>query len=161
MTPADAIAYLRSLNNPESLVAAETIEYALSEKTRLAVESDNTQLLNRILRTLRCCGEYELGDELRKLNPSLLPQEGLAVLKQQIADLSKQVADGRLVTDASLGCIVKTIDIALCNGRVEGSHHKQWVIDQMLRSLCGAGYDDVIRDDCDLEGETWDVGIAP
>ena len=41
-------------------------------------------------------------------------------------------------------------------GRIDGSHHKQWVIDQTLRMLLGeAGYDEWIKE-C---GDEWDIGI--
>ncbi len=56
--------------------------------------------------------------------------------------------------------------LAKCYGMIEGVHHKQWVIDQMVRSIVGddenylawvkslqtSNYDD---------DEAWDMGIAP
>lgn len=50
---------------------------------------------------------------------------------------------------------------------VEGSHHRMWVIDQMVRCLTGDGYAGwVIRYNAyrDEDGEVygpWDEGIAP
>ena len=165
MTAADAIYYLRSLapQHGQALEAAESIEYALSEKTRLSVESDNTQMLNRILRTLRCCGEFELADELRKLNPSLLPQEGLAVLKHQIESLQRDNASERLCVSTCLRRIREAAELAVRYGMIDGSHHKMWVIDQMLRLMYGPTYDNFIatRANNDPDREPWDVGIAP
>lgn len=64
---------------------------------------------------------------------------------------------------------------------VDGAHHKQWIIDQMVRILAGEDYekwvkdyrscgyqhcmrhedgDDEWTDDCDA-GYSWDEGIAP
>jgi len=64
---------------------------------------------------------------------------------------------------------------------VDGAHHKQWIIDQMVRALTGDDYEEWVRqyescgspdcslhhggdaedtDDCD-EGYFWDEGIAP
>lgn len=61
--------------------------------------------------------------------------------------------------------IAEAIDMVLENGGYDGCHHKQWVLDQTLRILCGEGYDEVIQKYC--EGEdgfdtyVWDEGIAP
>lgn len=48
---------------------------------------------------------------------------------------------------------------------VDGSHHKQWVIDQIVRVLTGEGYQKWVEDweDGEEGPETykWDEGIAP
>lgn len=49
---------------------------------------------------------------------------------------------------------------------VDGAHHKQWVIDQMVRSLIGEDYYSEWVKLYELPGEdggicTWDIGIAP
>lgn len=50
-------------------------------------------------------------------------------------------------------------------GGIDGAHHKQWVIDQMVRALTGDGYEAwVVRQrDGDDGPDTyeWDEGIAP
>ena len=50
-------------------------------------------------------------------------------------------------------------------GGIDGGHHKQWVIDQVMRELLADDYDDWVKDMCDGdEGENtydWDEGIAP
>ena len=63
--------------------------------------------------------------------------------------------------------IEKALRIAWSYGQIDGSHHKAWVIDQMVRELCGTneeyekwidayeapvGYEDYYK---------WDIGIAP
>ena len=52
--------------------------------------------------------------------------------------------------------IVETIDFIAAYGNISGCNHKQWVIDQILRTLIGneKEYEDFI-------GESWDAGIAP
>jgi hypothetical protein len=60
--------------------------------------------------------------------------------------------------------VAKAVDIAAQFGGIDGAHHKQWVIDQMVRALLGpeeyahwvAGMNDSPE-----EYGTWDEGIAP
>lgn len=62
--------------------------------------------------------------------------------------------------------IEKALDIAWSYGQIDGSHHKMWVIDQMVRTLCGSEdeYKEWIADyetsDDDSYYE-WDKGIEP
>ena len=61
---------------------------------------------------------------------------------------------------------IKTaLDLAIRFGGIDGAHHKDWVIDQMVRILAGDGYGQLVKDACDGEDgpETysWEVGIAP
>lgn len=52
--------------------------------------------------------------------------------------------------------------IALRYGTAEGEHHKQWVIDQMLRIIAGMAYPEIINVFNDnADSEKWDTGIAP
>ena len=59
------------------------------------------------------------------------------------------------------------VELGLRYGGIDGSHHKMWVIDQMLRLLLADIYDEKIKENNgppDADGETeydWDVGIAP
>lgn len=57
------------------------------------------------------------------------------------------------------------IELAVNYGGIDGAHHKMWVIDQMLRVLCGDTYTDTIREACNGEDGPntydWDTGIAP
>ena len=61
--------------------------------------------------------------------------------------------------------IKKAIDIAVRYGGIDGVHHKDWVIDQMVRILAGKNYNNIINDACDGEDGPdtyeWDCGIAP
>lgn len=57
--------------------------------------------------------------------------------------------------------IEEVISIADKYGQIDGSHHKLWVIDQMLRLLLGEKYQDFIKDYEENGEYTWDTGIAP
>lgn len=62
--------------------------------------------------------------------------------------------------------VIKTaIEIAVKYGSIDGEHHKDWVIDQMVRTLAGEKYNDIVKEACDGEygSETyeWNVGVAP
>jgi hypothetical protein len=63
-----------------------------------------------------------------------------------------QVGDCRAAID-------EAIAIAETRAMYDGQHHKQWVIDQMVRALLGEDYDAWVQG-YRLESE-WDVGVAP
>jgi len=46
-------------------------------------------------------------------------------------------------------------------GGIDGSHHKQWLLDQVVRILCGDDYQDWVDSWNDEGGGEWDTGIAP
>lgn len=63
--------------------------------------------------------------------------------------------------------IAKALDLAWQYAQIDGSHHKMWVIDQMVRVLCGSEeeydkwvgkYTEPLEDGDYYE---WDCGIAP
>ena len=58
--------------------------------------------------------------------------------------------------------IDKAVEVALQYGRIDGDHHKTWVIDQMLRRLLGKDYNKIVNSPEDVkEYGKWDKGIAP
>jgi hypothetical protein len=61
--------------------------------------------------------------------------------------------------------IEKAIELAVIYGGIDGAHHKDWLIDQMVRALAGDKYDQIVADACAGEDGpntfTWDCGIAP
>lgn len=62
--------------------------------------------------------------------------------------------------------IKKTLNIAWSYGQIDGSHHKMWVIDQMIRALCEneEEYANWVMTYETPDGEDyweWDMGIAP
>jgi hypothetical protein len=58
------------------------------------------------------------------------------------------------MNDSKVACDI--IDIIVENGLIPGAHHKQWVIDQVLRCALGELYDKWLA-----ENEHWDQGVAP
>ena len=54
--------------------------------------------------------------------------------------------------------VLRALEIAKKYGTIDGSHHKQWVIDQMVRVLQGTdrGYKEFLTENPD-----WDAGVAP
>ena len=63
--------------------------------------------------------------------------------------------------------IEKALDIAWTYGQTDGDHHKMWVIDQMVRVLCGSEekykkwvseYTEPLEDG---DYYKWDCGINP
>lgn len=63
--------------------------------------------------------------------------------------------------------IEKALSLAWQYAQIDGGHHKMWVIDQMVRVLCGSEeeykkwverYEAPVSED---EYYLWDVGIAP
>jgi hypothetical protein len=61
--------------------------------------------------------------------------------------------------------ILRAVAIAFEDGQVDGSHHKMWVIDQMVRVLTGDNYEALVKLHClGEDGDNtydWDCGIAP
>jgi hypothetical protein len=56
--------------------------------------------------------------------------------------------------------IAEAMAIAETCAMYQGEHHKQWVIDQMIRALLGADYEDWRVELATVEAE-WDEGVAP
>jgi hypothetical protein len=46
-------------------------------------------------------------------------------------------------------------------GMIDGAHHKQWILDQILRTLLGDGYEKWIEKYNVPEYQPWDTGITP
>lgn len=61
--------------------------------------------------------------------------------------------------------IERALEIAFRYGSIDGEHHKEWVIDQMVRELTGHNYEEWVRrfrsGDDGPESYDWPVGIAP
>lgn len=63
--------------------------------------------------------------------------------------------------------VTKALDIAWQYGQIDGVHHKMWVIDQMVRALCGSEeeykkwvdkYEEPLEDG---DYYSWDEGVNP
>lgn len=63
--------------------------------------------------------------------------------------------------------IEKAINLAVQYGGIDGAHHKDWVIDQMVRVLASDDddYEKIIKGACNGEDGPntyeWNCGIAP
>lgn len=64
--------------------------------------------------------------------------------------------------------IEAALETILTYGGIDGGHHKQWVLDQVVRTLSGEAYGEwvkVYRGEYDEDNEEfeyeWDEGIAP
>jgi hypothetical protein len=57
--------------------------------------------------------------------------------------------------------IDKALELAFQYGQIDGSHHKEWVIDQMVRILTDDHYDAWIGHYKDGDQYEWETGIAP
>ena len=61
--------------------------------------------------------------------------------------------------------IMKALELIGQYGGIDGGHHKQWVLDQVVRTLTGSDYDAwvaVMKDGEDGPNTyDWDTGIAP
>lgn len=57
--------------------------------------------------------------------------------------------------------IDQATDLILEYGGIDGSHHKMWVLDQVLRLLLGDRYEQAIAEYRNGSEYEWDEGIAP
>jgi hypothetical protein len=61
--------------------------------------------------------------------------------------------------------VAKAIELAVQFKGIDGAHHKDWVIDQMVRTLAGDDYQKVVTaakaGEDGPETYEWDEGIAP
>lgn len=69
--------------------------------------------------------------------------------------------------------IIKALEIAWQYSQIDGAHHKAWVIDQMVRALCGDeetyklfidAYTEPFPSEVypgEMDHYSWDEGIAP
>jgi hypothetical protein len=61
--------------------------------------------------------------------------------------------------------VAKAMEVIERYGGIDGAHHKQWVLDQVVRYLMGDFYEQWVIDHCDGEDGpdtySWDEGIAP
>lgn len=57
--------------------------------------------------------------------------------------------------------ILNAIEFIAEWGTVDGAHHKQWVVDQVMRILAGESYENFVADFREVHLDDWPVGIAP
>ena len=75
--------------------------------------------------------------------------------------LETKVSDGRRAIEA----MEKALELIFEYGQIDGAHHKAWVIDQVVRILCGKEYEKEIADykngEDGADTYEWNIGIAP
>jgi hypothetical protein len=84
-----------------------------------------------------------------------------------VVDLAEVMTEQELEAMALLmqGDIRRSLDLIRQYGGIDGAHHKQWVLDQVVRALTGPGYQDWVA--AQRAGEDgpetydWDEGVAP
>ena len=76
-----------------------------------------------------------------------------------IYDLQQEVMEqAKRLTELEHGTIYERAAALIVRyGSVDGAHHKQWVLDQLLRILSGIAYNEMRT----LLGDGWSEGIAP
>jgi hypothetical protein len=61
--------------------------------------------------------------------------------------------------------VEKALEIAFRFGSIDGSHHKAWAIDQMVRALTGDRYEAWVKEykagEDGPDTYEWDEGISP
>lgn len=79
--------------------------------------------------------------------------------------MAEEINDLRAKLDAVKAQKDEAATIILEWGDIDGSHHKQWTLDQALRTLLGDDYDETVTEWCMGEDGPhtyeWDEGIAP
>ncbi len=69
------------------------------------------------------------------------------------------------VPETDVDRVELAVELGFRYGSEDGAHHKQWVIDQMLRTLLGDSYESKVAEYKDGEDGPntygWDEGIAP
>lgn len=73
--------------------------------------------------------------------------------------------DGSEFAEFLVDRITQAVDLAVKYGGIDGAHHKDWVIDQIVRKLSGKQYTQVVRKACDgpdgPDTYSWETGVAP
>jgi hypothetical protein len=66
------------------------------------------------------------------------------------------------MTDTTQARIGRAVAVITRYGMIDGEHHKQWVLDQVLRALLGVRYAAWVEAHAsDPEYDPWDPGVAP
>ena len=90
----------------------------------------------------------------------ILQKEQWNKLLDYITNLQKEKIELVKQKDNYKSKVENTLGIAFEYGQIDGSHHRVWCIDQMVRELAD-DYGNFIKE-YEEDGEyTWDIGIAP
>lgn len=90
--------------------------------------------------------------------------EGADEMQRRIAGWFRDALRSLPAVPPSPG-VAEAVRLAVEYGDIDGDHHKAWVIDQMVRALTGAKYEEVVREaKAGKDGPDtyeWDEGVAP
>lgn len=90
---------------------------------------------------------------------------GLGRPRRYGATAAGVIAVVELMQDEGKARVAAALELAVKHGGHSGSHHKDWVIDQMVRVLAGDRYAALVAEACSGEDGpatfTWSEGIAP
>lgn len=90
--------------------------------------------------------------------------EQLKTHQTQLDQDGVMVGVSRQALDEALAAVEQALTMAHY-GSTDGAHHKDWVIDQMVRALTGDGYEAWVTEhkagDEGPESYEWNCGIAP
>jgi hypothetical protein len=69
------------------------------------------------------------------------------------------------VVNSPIDRLTEALELVQEYGGIDGAHHKQWLLDQIVRILADSGYDAWVADYQDGEDGPdtyeWDTGIPP
>jgi hypothetical protein len=99
----------------------------------------------------------------------ILTEREAELLQEVIVDLNfllpYMLEYVQMVREDNQGRVAEALDIARAYGSEDGSHHKMWCIDQIVRALTRNKYAEWIKghNDGELGPDTysWDEGLAP
>jgi len=94
-----------------------------------------------------------------------LPKDKYEIIKRGVLQLNEDKKQLYALMRMYEERISSAIETAYEYGQEDGSHHKAWVIDQMIRELLANDYKAFVKEYemPDEEGDycEWDIGIAP
>ncbi len=129
--------------SPEVLAMLEAMVEAVNEEFEKQAELD----------TMGRETVSEITEHLNEIN---------GVLDSIISRIANLESDQR---KAEIDKVDKALETAMDYGSIDGSHHRTWVIDQMVRSLTGDEYGQFVKEHNDGEdgpdSYEWETGIAP
>lgn len=89
------------------------------------------------------------------------PKTGDCLYIEENEDIYRHIKSLEAENKKYKEAIDKAVDIAWKYAQIDGSHHRIWVIDQMLRTLLDSDYENFVKEYVNDGEYEWDIGIAP
>lgn len=98
--------------------------------------------------------------DVKLIGDSQLNHDGRLI---PIHEIGSVIVDGNMnITSVTGTKESRAAAMILEYGMIDGAHHKQWLLDQVLKILLNERYGEVIEEyNSDSEYANWDEGIAP